>query len=476
VSVTVVALTKEHRDSLPDDDFAVPETRDLPIHDQRHVRMAWSQVDRTGGLSQGQRTRARHRIIQRAHKMGIDTAGWVHAGAAPMVLEAMSLALPDVEGHPNRMPFSGVLTRVNEPSDEPPGGSGGKRVLIPKDVAEQALPTLLGMSVDITEDFSGHNAHKKIGLISEATISGNAIHIAGFLYAYDFPEECARIKAEKNRLGFSYECQVAIADQDADPWVVSRIVFTGAAILYKDKAAYRTTSLAAQAQEVDAMTPEELKKLNDSITALTTSVTAISEKVTKLEAGKGASLAGPIIDQVMPHVAACNAAADKMEAAGVGSHPQHGHAAHIRRVAAHMLQCAVAGHMPHIYRDHDYLSGAASTQEETTKAISAAVTKALEPVQAELKAAKDNAASLKTLVEDLKAQVAKQTPEPARKTVTPEVKSLIAKLGVTEDDAAAGKITVANIDKTLEAAGIKGRDAMTAKLKLQTAGLIGTTA
>jgi hypothetical protein len=71
----------------------------------------------------------------------------------------------------------------------------------------------------------------------------------------------------------------------------------------------------------------------------------------ELNSGRGASLAGPIIDQVRPHVDACNACADAMEAAGIGGHLVHGHAAVLRRVAAHMAAEAAAGRLPHVYHE-----------------------------------------------------------------------------------------------------------------------------
>jgi hypothetical protein len=480
-----MALTKEQRDAMPDEMFAVPGKRLLPIHDERHVRMAWSQLPRTQGITVAERKEARGRILTRAKHLGIDTTDWeVHA--ISFRLEAMALAVPDVPDHPNRMPFRGVLTRVDEPSDEPPGGAGGKCVEIPKDVAEAALPSLLGMAIDYTENFDGHDKKSKIGVITEATISGNAVNIAGFLYASDFPEECARIQAEKNQLGFSYECKVAISDMDADPWVVTRIIFTGAAVLYKDKAAYHTTSLAAQAEKEDAMTPEELKKLNDSIAALTASVGAIGEKVVKieakqLEAGKGASLAGPIIDQVQPHVVACNAAADAMEAAGVGNHPTRGHASAIRKVAAHLAAAAVSGQVPHIYRDHDYLPDA-RVEAGADKSGEAVITAAKDAFKgladelrtsttAELKKVSDSVAELGTKLADLQAKAFNQAEGPGRKTHSPEVTALLAKMGV-KDEEAGKKLNVAEVDKTLEAAGIKGPAAMAAKMNLQAAGLI----
>jgi len=473
-----MALTKDQRDELPDSAFAVPETRDLPIHDERHVRMAWSQVDRTRGLSKEQRAHARTRIRTRAHELGIDTTDW-DLRAVSFTLEAMSLALPEVEDHPNRMPFSGVLTRVDEPSDEPPGGADGKRVLIPKAVAEQALPTLLGMAIDYTDDFDGHNHRAKIGIITEATIEGNAIRIAGFLYASDFPEECARIQQEKTRLGFSYECKVAISDKGADPWVVSRIVFTGAALLYKDKAAYHSTSLAARsAAENEVMDPKDMKALTDSIAALGKSlgevqktVDANAKEVATLKAGKGSSLAGPIIDQVTPHVGALNAAADAMECAGIGSHPTLGHAAHVRRVAGHLLQAAVAGHLPQIYRDHNYLEAVGTDKGGANEAAVRAANEKAEKLEKELVAMRDTLNGLNTQISDLQATAKKQAEEPQRKTErSAQAVELLSKFDIKASEGET--ITAEAADKALEAAGVKGTAAIAAKLKLRSAGVL----
>jgi hypothetical protein len=56
-------------------------------------------------------------------------------------IQAIGITLPVVaEGeHPNARPFSGVLTRVDEPSTRPPCGSQGHRVLIPRQLAEARL-------------------------------------------------------------------------------------------------------------------------------------------------------------------------------------------------------------------------------------------------------------------------------------------------------------------------------------------------
>ena len=183
-------------------------------------------------------------------------------------IEAMGFTLPTMLGdHPNRVPFRGVLTRLDEPSTRPPNGSRGHLVMIKTAVAEAALASLIGMAVNITSELTDHDAQKKIGVIQNAEIQGRDLWIDGFIYGSDFPKETAKIQAEKDRLGFSYEVkQVLIDDVNAQIWVPRSLVFTGAAILYKDSAAYARTSIAASAEE-DSMGMEAITAQLDLIRA-----------------------------------------------------------------------------------------------------------------------------------------------------------------------------------------------------------------
>jgi hypothetical protein len=154
-------------------------------------------------------------------------------------LRAMSLNIP-TDPHP--------LTRIGEPSDTAPEGSGGARVMITVEAAKKNLDSLLGMAIDYQADFAGHDPQTKIGVITGAAIEDNAIRINGVIYAADFPELAAEIKANKGKLGFSFEARDLLTDHpEADPIPIVDCVFTGAAILLKEKAAYWSTSIAASA-------------------------------------------------------------------------------------------------------------------------------------------------------------------------------------------------------------------------------------
>lgn len=161
-----------------------------------------------------------------------------------MRLEAMAVRIPEVEGHPNRVAFEGVLTVVNSPSDKAPSGALGHRVILTREAAERALASLLGMAVDYRPGWDGHDARRKIGLLTEADLVGQRLVVRGYLYARDFPEVAGEIQAQKpESLGMSYELADArVEDIRAEVWKLTRVTFTGAAILLRNKAAYLATS------------------------------------------------------------------------------------------------------------------------------------------------------------------------------------------------------------------------------------------
>ena len=161
-----------------------------------------------------------------------------------MRLEAMAVKIPLVDGHPNRVPFEGVLTVVNTASDKAPAGARGHRVMLMREAAEKALPSLLGMAVDYRPGWDGHDTRRKIGLLTEADVVSQKLLVRGYLYARDFPEVAKAIQAHSpDALGMSYELADArVEDMHAEIWKLTRVTFTGAAILLREKAAYRATS------------------------------------------------------------------------------------------------------------------------------------------------------------------------------------------------------------------------------------------
>jgi hypothetical protein len=159
---------------------------------------------------------------------------------------AMAVEFPVVHGHPNRLPFEGVLTLVDVPSDKAPSGARGHRVVLTREAAEAALPSLMGMAVDYKAGWDGHDARQKCGIITAAEVDGQKLTVAGYLFARDFPEMERTIQGDgpdSGLMGMSYELADAhVADMRAQVWTLTRATFTGAAILLREKAAYRSTS------------------------------------------------------------------------------------------------------------------------------------------------------------------------------------------------------------------------------------------
>ena len=389
----------------------------------------------------------------------------IHRSAAGLdiTLQAMALNVPETPGHPNKLPFKGILTRIDEPSDNAPEGSKGKRVLLTREAAERALPTLLGMPVDAKANMAGHDVKSKIGTITVATIEGNAIHIEGFLFAADFPDEVSRIQSERDRLGFSWEIQnIFVRDIDADPMEITDCTFTGAAILYKDKAAYITTSLAAQAEEKTDMSKEILEALaalGEQVGTINTGLTTVTGRLDKIEASQAetatAMQAGKEhMAKVEPHAAALESCAAAMEKDGIGGHARMGHVRACRAMADHLRASAAMGNLADSWPGFDGFHAAAQKSEAKPEVESP-----------EVKALKDQVASLTTTVTDMKAAATKQTAPAERKTLSPSITSLLARSGLSLPDG--GKtMSVGEVDKMLAGSSLDPMQKMELKSAL----------
>jgi hypothetical protein len=175
-------------------------------------------------------------------------------------MQAMAVDFPQVHGHPNRLPFEGVLTLVDVASDRAPSGARGHRVILTRAAAQAALPSLLGMAVDYKAGWDGHDARQKCGIITTAELDGRSLRVAGFIFAKDFPEIEQQMRTPRanasgasacGTMGMSYELADAhVADMRAPVWTLTRATFTGAAILLRDKAAYQDTSFRVHSRDL----------------------------------------------------------------------------------------------------------------------------------------------------------------------------------------------------------------------------------
>jgi len=170
-------------------------------------------------------------------------------------LETMAIEMPEVERHPNRVDFRGVLTLIDVLSDRVPTGGRGHRVVLTRAAAEEAIPSLLGMALDYSPDLDKHDARRKVGVITKADIVGRRLEVSGYLFGKDFPEIVEEIRSANGsgdgqiagpnagqQLGMSYEVtDVRLADIRASVWTLIHVTFTGAAVLRRNKAAYEDT-------------------------------------------------------------------------------------------------------------------------------------------------------------------------------------------------------------------------------------------
>jgi len=210
-------------------------------------------------------------------------------------MRVQDFKLSDEGGHPNKVPFKCALFAVDQPSDGSPHGAGGKKIRISSDVCDKNLHTFVGMAlnIDYTNGMSDHDTRFKVAVIEKAyrNMDGFA-WIEGFIYGKDFPDVVATIRyynglaKEHNwsefQFGASLEMEASVQNSADDENVLDVMEFcgTGAAILFADAAAYKTTSFAARnttkGQGNVDMTPEQVKAMEDAMKALQDSITTIA--------------------------------------------------------------------------------------------------------------------------------------------------------------------------------------------------------
>ncbi|MDB5053283.1 MAG: 3-oxoacyl-ACP reductase [Bacilli bacterium] len=199
--------------------------------------------------------------------------------------------------HPNKVPFTCSLFAVDVPSDGSPEGAGGKLIRISSTVCDQYLNTFegMGMNIDYEDEMSDHDTRFKVGVITKTFRSLDGMAMAeGYIYGKDFPDVVATVRYY-NGLALEYEwpeyqfgtsiemeAKVTTAPDDANILDVIEFCGTGAAILFAEAAAYKSTSFAARnkkTKEVVDMTPEQIKAMEDAMKALKDGMTTLSASV-----------------------------------------------------------------------------------------------------------------------------------------------------------------------------------------------------
>ena len=164
--------------------------------------------------------------------------------AAGSVADLMSFKID--RGHPNQLPFKGVLLVLNVASTKPPHGSRGHRIYVPTAVAEKHIDGLVGMAINYdADDLDSHETRHKVGIVTKAWIKGDQVWVKGIIWKKDFPEAVTKLSGRRD-LGMSMElADVYVRDEHEDVWHLEDFEFTGATILKKSAAAYYSTELSA---------------------------------------------------------------------------------------------------------------------------------------------------------------------------------------------------------------------------------------
>jgi hypothetical protein len=388
-------------------------------------------------------------------------------------IQAMSLALPASPGHPNRMPFSGVLTRVGVASDHPPGGSNGKNIVLTREAAETALPTLMGMGVNLADKMDGHHTQQHVGVITAAHLDrdeiSDLIRVEGIIYNLNYPKAAAAIKANKDDLGFSFESQDNYTDDvNGNPLNIVACTFTGASILMKNAAAYRTTSIAASREKtvMDEELKQALAAISASVKEVNDGVTALAVRVEKVETGIAASASKHEAEAVK-----LETLAGELTAAGVDGSALLAQAALLRstgklQAAATPLVVATGGLLedPAIKKLQDDLA-AATTKITTLEAKAALPTGdavALgAPARRSVAGVLGDGGEIKKI-------------EAAAKEIDPQTQSRLKRYGLSLEACADtdGKLVIEKLNEAMSKANVGNDARMEIKAGLHRAGLV----
>lgn len=156
------------------------------------------------------------------------------------LVEEISLYKNIVMEDSGRVYFEGILCMLDEPSTQDVKGSKGRRILVTTTAAKEALPTLIGASVNATLDWKGHNYNETIGMITHAWIDSNKLWVRGFLSTVKRPDIINAIEKVQGKLGMSFLINKAeVVNVIAPIWRITKIKdFEHVSILYKKSAGY----------------------------------------------------------------------------------------------------------------------------------------------------------------------------------------------------------------------------------------------
>lgn len=200
----------------------------------------------------------------------------------------------EVQGATNKLPFEGVLFRIDEPSESAPSKGSLLPLYIPMQLARQVVEQINesgGLPLDMHETLAQHANEQIAGIMNHGEIQGNDLVVRGHLFPWSQRERVALISANRERLGMSMNARARgheMVVEGKKVWWIDDIELLGANILFSDAATYQKTRVIAAAEqrsldveiaanrlkeddkeiEMDPETKERLVNLSSSISTL----------------------------------------------------------------------------------------------------------------------------------------------------------------------------------------------------------------
>lgn len=215
-----------------------------------------------------------------------------------MKLNVVSFSVAQDE-NPDFMKFDAVVGYIDTPTDATPcGGVEGYQLVISSEGMD--VQSLIGSGVNVAwsdgwfydaeDTLKSHNPRFKVGVIDSAQVVGNQIMASGHLWKADFPDVCDTIECAKESLGCSVEAYFDGYKKNDEAKTITGFGahFTGVAILYKNKAAFKSTKIMCSILQEDENLNEEIKAalaaaIEEQNKAFELKFAAIGESMEKFE-------------------------------------------------------------------------------------------------------------------------------------------------------------------------------------------------
>jgi hypothetical protein len=191
---------------------------------------------------------SQEQLIDLSFDWGIDCESLIAASSE----EDESLVEVEAERRANKIPFTGILFRMDEPSESSPSKGSDYPLFISRTVAEpliQAIASSGGLPIDVDDTLSKHSNPNIAGVMTTAEIQGSNFIVRGHLFPWSQKEKVGLILANQKHLGMSMNALAngAVIDRGGRKvFEIRDLELLGANVLFKDRATYQKTNFEAQ--------------------------------------------------------------------------------------------------------------------------------------------------------------------------------------------------------------------------------------